>query len=133
MIIAPASGGARFEYYDVETDTESSSYGHYYEAHFDADVPLHNVLVNSAQENAVPIFVNLDDDTDLELVVGAATSGNVGILKYLDKNNSGTYVELTSTNNPFNGLTFPYHPFLPLWIETGMETRIWLLVPSREP
>ena len=76
-------------------------------------VPLmgqYTVLGFSGQTHRpTPLFINLDDDTDLELIVGV-DSGTGGALKYFDKNDSGNYVEKTGGNNPFNGLSLPLNP-----------------------
>lgn len=50
-----------------------------------------------------PVFVDLDDDSDLDLVVGL---GNGSILYY--KNNEGEYLRQTGGNNPFNAISGSY-------------------------
>ena len=60
--------------------------------------------------DATPFFENLDNDEDLELIVG---DGN-GKLNYYQKNNLGFYVKVSNDENPFrNVLVFSYAvPFL---------------------
>jgi hypothetical protein len=49
--------------------------------------------------NSAPAFVDLDDDGDLDLVVG----NNDGVLAYF-RNDAGIYTELLAGDNPFNGI-----------------------------
>ena len=122
----------KLHYYNLVTDTQHPAYGHYYGAFQSESYPLNNVTVNSdSTRDAAPVFINLDDDTDLELVVGSSTSGDVGFFKYFDKNDSGTYVELTSTNNPFNGLALPNDPF-PAFVDGDGDGDLDLVIGSIE-
>lgn len=53
--------------------------------------------------NAKPTFVDLDDDGDTDLVIGAGD----GTVRVFDKNDDDDgYTELTGSDNPFNGLEF---------------------------
>ena len=102
------------KYYDKVTDSESDDYGHYLAAAVSTDYPLKNIN----ETHATPVFVNLDDDTELELVVGGDTprGASGGLLKYFDKNSSGNYVEKTGEHNPFSSLTLPLKP-LPSFVD----------------
>ena len=63
-----------------------------------ADNPFANIDVGT---NAKPVFVDLDDDGDTDLVVGAGD----GTIRVFDKNDDDDgYTELTGTANPFNGI-----------------------------
>ena len=94
------------KYYDIVTDSEDEDYGHYKETSLSSDYS------NISATYATPVFFNLDNDAALEMVVGSNTqnSANGGLLKYYDKNSSGTYVEKTGENNPFGSLTMPLDP-----------------------
>ncbi|MGB8813152.1 MAG: FG-GAP-like repeat-containing protein [Paracoccaceae bacterium] len=54
-----------------------------------------------AGDLSTPVFVDLDQDGDLDLVVGAYD----GTLRSY-QNNAGAYTQLTGVANPFNGLDF---------------------------
>ena len=60
----------------------------------------------SRRSYSAPHFVDLDDDGELELVIGAED----GILKYYDLVGN-TWTEATGTNNPFGGINFERHSF----------------------
>lgn len=65
-----------------------------------ADNPFDGIDVGT---NAKPVFVDLDDDGDTDLVVGAGD----GTIRVFDKNDDDEgYTELTGADNPFNGLNF---------------------------
>ncbi|WP_282042934.1 T9SS type A sorting domain-containing protein [Winogradskyella flava] len=54
----------------------------------------------SAGEQSSPIFVDLDNDGDLDLVSGNSS----GTLPFYLNNGSNVFTEQTGTNNPFNGI-----------------------------
>lgn len=51
-------------------------------------------------DNSAPVFINLDDDADLDLVVGSAD----GTLRSFRRNADGSWTELTGAANPFDGI-----------------------------
>ncbi len=65
-------------------------------AGFTDPVKLTGFRVNT---DAAPAFVDLDDDDDLDIVVGDST----GVLNYFENRND-QYFQLTGTDNPFNGI-----------------------------
>ena len=86
-LVIGESGGT-LKYYDLTSGTWTEKTG--------ANNPFNGIDVGS---NSIPVFANLDSDTDLELVIGE--SG--GTFKYYDLS-SGTWTEKTGANNPFNGI-----------------------------
>ncbi len=51
-------------------------------------------------DNSAPIFIDLDGDTYLELIIGAED----GTLYYYEHDSDGTWRERSGSDNPFNGL-----------------------------
>ena len=63
--------------------------------------PFNGIDIGGSTDKAVvPFMVNMDEDNDLEMVVG----GDTGVLAYYDKSGN-SYTEKTGAENPFNGIT----------------------------
>lgn len=62
------------------------------------DLPLNQIASLSYDYDFAPLFVNIDDDADLEVVVGSYNE--IDFFDLVD----GEYVKLTGTDSPFYGL-----------------------------
>ncbi len=80
------------------------------------------IKVNS---NSRPTFVDLDGDSDLDLVVG----NSFGELKYFTKNNN-TFSEQTGESNPFDGIKVGYY-ITPNFIDLDGDSDLDLVLGIR--
>ena len=77
---------------------ENVGFGDSFSEQTGVDNPFDGIDVGT---NSKPVFVDLDDDGDTDLVVGAGD----GTIRVFDKNDDDDgYTELTGTANPFNGI-----------------------------
>ncbi len=55
---------------------------------------------------AAPVFVDVDQDGDLDLLVGSSNFATISTFR----NDSGVFTQLTGANNPFNGIAVGNNP-----------------------
>ncbi len=70
---------------------------------------------------SIPVFVDLDGDTDLDLVSGEV----YGTFKYFE-NNGGVFTEQTGVNNPFDGLDVGVIS-IPVFVDLDADTDLDLV------
>ncbi|MEM6697993.1 MAG: VCBS repeat-containing protein, partial [Bacteroidota bacterium] len=63
-----------------------------------SDNPFNGIDVG---DNAAPQLVNVDSDSDLDLIIGSALTG----IFYYENQGNNSFVQQTGTNNPFNAVT----------------------------
>jgi hypothetical protein len=84
------------------------------------DNPFDALLVDYL---AKPVFVNLDGDGDLDLVVGGAA----GLLQYF-RNDDGVFTELTGADNPFGGVSVDGYFAAPAFVDLDGDLDLDLVV-----
>ena len=76
---------------------------------------------------AAPIFVNLDTDDDLELVIG----GEDGILNYYNKEGNSWIEESTVSHNPFHSIV-EYRRMAPFFVNLDTDDELELIIGEEE-